>query len=89
MPGASVTDVPSDRSPSLGLFVALRRRFLTSLAPGAVSGNSTLLSVAFWAHGFSLVQGFVVILVPFFALAGKLGGRWVSFGLRFARRSVG
>jgi hypothetical protein len=45
----------------------------------------TLLYVAFWAHGFTLFQSIVVIVVSLVLLAGAMSATWLSFGLRWAR----
>jgi hypothetical protein len=47
--------------------------------------SATLLFVAFWAHGFSLFQSIVVILVSIILLIGVMAAIWVSFGFRQAR----
>jgi hypothetical protein len=71
------------RSPEFDLFGSLRRRVLASV--GAIVGwlSLTLLFVAFWAHGFSLFQSVIVVVVSLMVLAAFLVGAWVSFGLRF------
>jgi hypothetical protein len=71
------------RSDLLG---GLRRRVLVSLAATASWLSLTLLYVAFWAHGFSLFQSIVVIVVSLIILAAVVMGAWVSFGLRYVGR---
>ncbi len=62
----------------------LRRAVALSIV-GVVGWVSfTLLYVAFWAHGFSLFQTAVVVLVSLLVLFGALATTWVSFGLRWA-----
>ncbi len=68
------------------LFGSLRRRIVASLAVVVGWISFTLLYVAFWAHGFSLFQSIVVILVSLLVLLASLVGAWVSFGLRFVDR---
>jgi hypothetical protein len=72
------------RSRPFDLFASLRRRFLASLAVSVGWVSFTLLYVAFWAHGFSLFQSVVVVIVSLIILFAILVGAWVSFGLRFA-----
>ena len=67
---------------------ALRRRLLLSIGACAAWVSLTLLYVAFWAHGFSLFQSIVVVLVSLVILFGVLVGAWVSYGLRSARRWI-
>jgi hypothetical protein len=69
-----------------GLMGRLRRRIVTSIA-GVVGWVSfTLLYVAFWAHGFSLFQSIVVVVVSFLIVSAIVVGGWISFGMRFADR---
>jgi hypothetical protein len=42
----------------------------------------TLLYVGFWAHGFTLFQSVIVILVSTLILAGVMGALWASWGMR-------
>jgi hypothetical protein len=67
------------------MFGSLRRRFLASLGATVAWISLTLLYVAFWAHGFSLFQSIVVIVVSLLILGAVLVGMWVSYGLKFAR----
>jgi hypothetical protein len=76
----------STRTPEFDLFGSLRRRFLASLAATVGWISLTLLYVAFWAHGFTLFQSVIVIIVSMIVLAAFLVGFWASFGLRFAGR---
>jgi hypothetical protein len=67
-----------------GSFARLRRAAVVSIA-GAVGWICfTLLYVAFWAHGYSLFQSIIVIVVSLIVLAGVMAATWVSFGLRWA-----
>ncbi|MGA8542336.1 MAG: hypothetical protein WB947_02160 [Thermoplasmata archaeon] len=67
-------------------FASLRRALLASLAGSVAWVCFTLLYVAFWAHGFSLFQSIVVIVVSLLLLFALLVGAWVSFGMRMAGR---
>jgi len=68
------------------LFASLRRGILASIA-GVVGWISfTLLYVAFWAHGFSLFQSIVVVIVSLVVLLGTLVGAWVAYGFWFLHR---
>ena len=68
-------------------FASLRRRIVASLAATVGWICLTLLYVAFWAHGFTIFQSIVLILVSLLVLGAFLVGAWVSFGLRFHDRS--
>jgi hypothetical protein len=74
------------RSREFDLFGSLRRRILASIGVTVGWLCLTLLYVAFWAHGFSLLQSIVVVVVSLLVLGAILLGVWVSFGLRFAGR---
>jgi hypothetical protein len=67
-------------------FASLRRAFLATFVGGIAWVCFTLLYVAFWAHGFSLFQSIVVIIVSLLILTGVVVGSWISFGLRWAGR---
>jgi hypothetical protein len=67
-----------------GPWVGLRRAFLATLVGSVAWVCFTLLYVAFWAHGFSLFQSIVVVLVSILILGALVAGSWVSFGLRWA-----
>ena len=73
----------SVRSREFDLFGSLRWRFLASLGASVGWFSLTLLYVAFWAHGFSLFQSAIVVIVSLMVLVAFLIGAWVSFGLRF------
>ena len=45
----------------------------------------TLLYVGFWAHGFSLFQSVIVILVSLILLFGIMGAAWAAWGMRRRR----
>jgi len=45
----------------------------------------TLLYVGFWAHGFSLFQSVIVILVSLILLFGIMGAAWAAWGMRRGR----
>jgi hypothetical protein len=62
----------------------LRRAVVASIVSGAAWISFTLLYVAFWAHGFSLFQSIIVVLVSLVILAGVLASAWISFGLSWA-----
>lgn len=76
------------RAREFDLFRSLRVRFLASVAATVAWLSLTLLYVAFWAHGFSLFQSIVVVIVSLIILTAVLVGAWVSFGLRFVGRWV-
>jgi len=57
-----------------------------SIASSVAWLSFTLLYVAFWAHGFSLFQSIVVVLVSLLVPAGVLAVAWISFGVRWAHR---
>jgi len=76
----------SIRSHEFDLFGSIRLRILGSLAASVGWICLTLLYVAFWAHGFSLFQSIVLVVVSLLVLAAFLLGAWVSFGLRFVGR---
>jgi uncharacterized membrane protein len=67
-----------------GMFVRLRRAFLATFLGAVAWVCFTLLYVGFWAHGFSLFQSIIVVIVSLLVLAGLVVGSWISFGLRFA-----
>jgi len=45
----------------------------------------TLLFVGFWAHGFTLFQSLIVIVVSLLILTGVLATGWVAWGTRHMR----
>jgi hypothetical protein len=60
----------------------IRWRILASIL-GTISWLIfTLLYVGFWAHGFSLFQSVIVILVSLLILVGILGTTWAVWGTR-------
>lgn len=65
-------------------FGRLRRAVAVSIAGIVAWISFTLLYVAFWAHGFSLFQSAIVVLVSLLVLFGTLATTWISFGLRWA-----
>jgi hypothetical protein len=67
-------------------FAQLKWAIFASLMGGLAWICFTLLYVAFWAHGFSLFQSVIVIVVSLLILCGLLTASWISFGLGFARR---
>jgi hypothetical protein len=71
-----------------GLLGALRRRVVLSIGACAAWVSLTLLYVAFWAHGFSLFQSIVVVLVSLVVLTAVLLGAWASYGLRSVGRWI-
>ena len=86
MSASSVSEAPGFPSRAFDVIGSLRRRLLLSI--GATVGwiCLTLLYLAFWAHGFTLVQSIVVIVVSLLVLGAILVGAWISFGLRFVHR---
>jgi hypothetical protein len=76
----------SVRSHEYDLFGRLRLRVLVSIAATVGWLSLTLIYVAFWAHGFTLFQSVVVVVVSLLVLGAVLVGAWVSYGLRFAGR---
>jgi hypothetical protein len=86
MTANSVTGPTSTHSQGFDVFGGLRRRILASIAATVGWLCLTLLYVAFWAHGFSLFQSIVVVVVSLLVLAAFLMGAWVSYGMRFAGR---
>ncbi|HTW39342.1 MAG TPA: hypothetical protein VMF04_00545 [Thermoplasmata archaeon] len=69
-----------------GPWAGLRRAFLATIAGGVGWVCFTLLYVAFWAHGFSLFQSIVVIIVSLLVLGALITGAWASFGMSWATR---
>ncbi len=65
---------------------ALRRRVLASIIAPVAWLSLTLLYIGFWAHGFSLFQSIILILVSILVLIAVMGVVWVSFGFREGRR---
>jgi hypothetical protein len=61
---------------------------LTLLVP-VVWISVTLLFLAFWSRGFTLVQDIVVFIVSMLLLFGTIVAMWVSFGVGQFRRWVG
>jgi hypothetical protein len=58
----------------------IRWRVLASLLGTLAWLIFTLLYVGFWAHGFSLFQSVIVILVSLLILLGVLGSTWMVWG---------
>jgi hypothetical protein len=71
------------RSRDFDLFGTIRRRVVASIAASVGWLSLTLLFLAFWSHGFSLLQDVVVVIVSLLILVAVLLGTWISFGLRF------
>ncbi len=65
---------------------ALRRRVLASIVAPVAWLSLTLLYVGFWAHGFSLFQSIIVVIVSILVLFAVMATLWVSFGFREGRR---
>ncbi|HTS32329.1 MAG TPA: hypothetical protein VMI55_00100 [Thermoplasmata archaeon] len=65
---------------------ALRRRIIASILAPVAWLSLTLLYVGFWAHGFSLFQSIIVVIVSILVLFAVMAVVWVSFGFREARR---
>ncbi|MGA8303395.1 MAG: hypothetical protein WA691_04975 [Thermoplasmata archaeon] len=86
MSPSSMNGTTSAHFPRSDLFGGLRRRVLVSLAASAAWLSLTLLYVAFWAHGFSIFQSVVVVVVSLIVLGTVLAGTWVSFGLGWVGR---
>jgi hypothetical protein len=86
MSGNSSPETHWPRSPASDLIGSVRRRILVSIAASVGWICFTLLYVAFWAHGFSIFQSIVVVIVSLLILSAILAGAWVSFGMRFAER---
>jgi hypothetical protein len=83
-----MTANPMSGSTSFGhrdfdLFGSIRRRVLASVGAIVAWVSFTLLFLAFWTQGFTLLQDVVVVVVSLLALLGVLLGTWISFGLRF------
>jgi hypothetical protein len=81
----SFADSDWPRKFASGTITRLRRAVVASIAAAVAWISFTLLYVAFWAHGFSLFQSIVVIVVSLVILVGIGAAVWVSFGLRWAR----
>jgi hypothetical protein len=64
-------------------FRSIRRRVLASIAGSVGWLSLTLLYLAFWAQGFSLLQNIVIVVVSLLVLGAVLIGSWISFGFRF------
>jgi hypothetical protein len=72
----------------MGRTMARLRTAVVATIVAAVGWISfTLLYVAFWAHGFSLFQSIVVIVVSLVVLGGAMAAAWISFGMRWAHRA--
>lgn len=65
---------------------ALRRRIIASIVAPVAWLSLTLLYVGFWAHGFTLFQSIILVIVSILVLIAVMGVVWVSFGFREARR---
>jgi hypothetical protein len=65
---------------------ALWRRVVVSIVVPVAWLCFTLLYVGFWAHGFSLFQSVIVILVSILVLFAVMASVWVSFGMSQSRR---
>jgi hypothetical protein len=59
-----------------------RARVVASILGPVAWLSFTLLYVGFWAHGFTLFQSVIVILVSAIILAGVMGALWASWGMR-------
>jgi hypothetical protein len=59
-----------------------RARVVASIIGPVAWLSFTLLYVGFWAHGFTLFQSVIVILVSVIILAGLMGALWASWGMR-------
>ncbi len=59
-----------------------RRRILASILGPIAWLIFTLLYVGFWAHGFSLFQDIIVVIVSLLVLCGVFAGLWVVWGAR-------
>ena len=71
--------------PSPEMMSEIRWRVMLSILGPAAWLSFTLLYVGFWAHGFTLFQSVVVILVSLVLLIGVLGGAWAYWGMRHER----
>jgi hypothetical protein len=67
---------------------ALLRIALSIFIPIAWIGT-TLLFLAFWAGGFTLVQDITVFVVSMMILFGTIVAMWISFGVKQARYWTG
>ena len=67
---------------------AVRARILASIVAPVAWLSFTLLYVGFWAHGFTLFQSIIVVIVSILVLFAVMAVLWVSFGFREARRWV-
>lgn len=76
----------SVRSREFNLFRSLRQRILASIGATVAWISLTLLYLAFWAQGFTLLQTIVVGVVSVLVLGAVLLGMWISFGMRFVDR---
>jgi hypothetical protein len=86
MTASPFSGTSSVRSREFDIFGRLRRRMLASLGASVAWVSFTLLYVAFWAHGFTLFQSFIVVVVSLIILIAVLAGAWISFGLAFLGR---
>lgn len=64
----------------------LRWRRMASIIGPVVWLSFTLLYVGFWAHGFTLFQSVIVILVSVIVLGGVMGAVWTAWGPRYGHR---
>ncbi len=65
---------------------SLRRRIVASIIAPVAWLSFTLLYVGFWAHGFSLFQSIIVVIVSILVLFALMAVLWVTFGFREAGR---
>jgi hypothetical protein len=65
---------------------SVRRRVVASIIAPVAWLSLTLLYVGFWAHGFSLFQSIIVVIVSILVLFAVMAVLWVSFGFREASR---
>jgi hypothetical protein len=70
----------------VGAMSSLRHALLATMVGCVAWVCFTLLYVAFWAHGYSLFQSIVVVIVSLLVLATIVVGSWLSFGLSVAHR---
>jgi len=83
-PSPSHDDFWSD-APFSASLRGLKRRIIASILVPVAWLSGTLLYLAFWAHGFSLFQSVVLVVVSILVLFAVMAGIWISFGFRQAR----
>jgi len=72
-------------APISATLTSLKYRIVASILVPVGWLSATLLYLAFWAHGFSLFQNVVLVVVSILVLFGVMAGIWISFGFRQAR----